>query len=122
MAQLGQRYPHFSNLYSSRLAEVARTVAKTCNLRLFEGIYGATSGPCYETPQEVKSFSLLGASAFGMSTIPETMAAKCMGMEVFAISLITNLAAGMTEQVLTHKDVYFLHSNLDFKLSFMELR
>jgi purine nucleoside phosphorylase len=71
-------------------------------IHLFEGIYGATSGPAYETPSEVIAYSKLGASAFGMSTIPETMTAKAIGLEVFALSLITNLAAGMSEEILTH--------------------
>lgn len=84
---------------------MAKKVAKETNVTLFEGIYGATSGPCYETPSEVRTFTTLGASAFGMSTIPETMAAKALGMEVFAISLITNLAAGISKSALTHSEV-----------------
>ena len=102
-------------IISTRIADIAKRVSKDLNIHLFEGVYGATSGPAYETPSEVISFTKMGmyilmssvqisigASSFGMSTIPETMAAGAMGLEVFAMSLITNLAAGMTNEVLTH--------------------
>lgn len=92
----------------------------------YEGIYGATPGPTYETHQEVQSYyrlgifhsykgihSLPGASAFGMSTVPETMAARAIGIEVYAMSLITNLAAGLTDEKLTHLGVMI---SLNWKL------
>eukprot|EP01114_Cavostelium_apophysatum_P004747 TRINITY_DN1509_c0_g1_i1.p1 TRINITY_DN1509_c0_g1~~TRINITY_DN1509_c0_g1_i1.p1 ORF type:complete len:846 (-),score=149.54 TRINITY_DN1509_c0_g1_i1:28-2565(-) len=104
-APLGEHYVDMSSLYSERIADVARSTANKVGIKLFEGVYGGTSGPTYETPAEVRAFTTLGASAFGMSTMPEAMAVKALKMESFAISLITNLASGLTKEVLTHADV-----------------
>ncbi|PRP86457.1 purine nucleoside phosphorylase [Planoprotostelium fungivorum] len=99
------RHPDCSAIYSERVYEIAKKTADRVGVKLFEGVYASTSGPTYETPNEVKTYIQMGATAFGMSTIPETMAGNAIGMEIFAVSLITNLAAGMSEEVLTHSAV-----------------
>mmetsp|Transcript_7665 Transcript_7665/g.17697 ORF Transcript_7665/g.17697 Transcript_7665/m.17697 type:complete len:831 (-) Transcript_7665:230-2722(-) len=94
-----------SELYSPRIAELARTVAKENDMRIHSGVYTWNTGPAYETHAEVQALLKSGAQAFGMSTVPEVIAARSMGMEVFAISIITNLAAGMSDQPLHHDEV-----------------
>lgn len=101
----GEHHTDLTSIYSKRLADIAHSVAKKFNIKLFEGVYGGTCGPTYETPSEVRAFSILGANCYGMSTMPETMATRSLGMESFAISLITNMASGLTKEVLTHSDV-----------------
>ena len=78
---------------------------KSCNLRLQRGVYLAVSGPSYETPAEIRAFARLGADAVGMSTVPEAMVARQCGLNVAAISCITNLAAGIGKEKLSHAEV-----------------
>ena len=88
--------------------EIARAVVsrrKSCNLRLQRGVYLAVSGPSYETPAEIRAFARLGADAVGMSTVPEAMVARQCGLNVAAISCITNLAAGISKEKLSHAEV-----------------
>lgn len=106
--------PDLSHLYSKRLAHFAHQSAKTISndFKLFEGVYGATSGPSYETKLETTLFTKWNASCFGMSTIPETISAHSAGLEVFGMAFITNLAAGMKDEVLTHGAVITFFSPL----------
>jgi len=78
---------------------------KSCNLKLQRGVYLAVSGPSYETPAEVRAFARLGADAVGMSTVPEAMVARQCGLNVAAVSCITNLAAGISGRKLSHAEV-----------------
>ena len=94
-----------SEAYSKRLIELAKKTASSIKIKLKEGVYLATTGPSYETPSEIKMFRNLGADAVGMSTVPEVIIANHMGLEVFAISCITNMAAGVLNQKLCHNEV-----------------
>ena len=98
---VGARFVDLVDLYSARLRELVRTVDPT----LAEGVYAALPGPHYETPAEVRMLRGLGADLVGMSTALEAIAARAVGMQVLAVSLVTNLAAGMTGAPLDHADV-----------------
>ncbi len=99
--RLGPRFPDMSTAYSARLRDLARSVDPS----LEEGVYGGFLGPTYETPAEVRMARTLGADLVGMSTVVESIAATHAGAEVLAVSLVTNLAAGITEEPLDHHDV-----------------
>jgi purine-nucleoside phosphorylase len=102
---LGVRFPDMTEAYPASLRQVAKDVAKEMNLQLQEGVYLALSGPTYETPAEIRAFRVLGADAVGMSTVPEVIAMAHMGIPVLGISCITNMAAGVLNQKLTHQEV-----------------
>ena len=102
---LGTRFPDMNDLYSKRLRDVLFDCAKDLNIDLKEGVYSALTGPSYETPAEVRMLALLGASATGMSTVPEAIVAKYCSMEVLGVSLITNYAAGLSDVAPNHKEV-----------------
>lgn len=103
MDELGVRFPDMSNVYDTKLQEIIRSAADRLGILLQEGIYIQLTGPNLETPHEVKMCRNLGADATGMSTVCEAIAARHMGMEVCGISCITNLCAGMSEQLLTYE-------------------
>ncbi len=103
--ELGTRFPDMSEVYSSRLQSVIRRCAKACRIDIKEGVYVQFTGPNYETPAEIRMARAWGADAVGMSTACEAMAARHMGMEVCGISCITNMAAGISNTVLDHKEV-----------------
>jgi len=102
---LGVRFPDMSDAYPESLRNIAREVANEQGLKLQEGVYLALSGPTYETPAEIRAFRVLGADAVGMSTAPEVVAASHMGIPVLGISCITNMAAGILKQKLSHQEV-----------------
>jgi purine-nucleoside phosphorylase len=102
---LGVRFPDMTEAYPASLRAIAKEVAKGMNLPLQEGVYLALSGPTYETPAEIRAFRTLGADAVGMSTVPEVIAMAHMGIPVLGISCITNMAAGVLNQKLTHQEV-----------------
>lgn len=103
--ELGTRFPDMSHVYAPELCEVIRRAAAKLNIPLREGIYIQCSGPNYETPAEIRAFRGMGVDAVGMSTVCEAMAANHMGMKVCGISCITNMAAGILDQPLDHKEV-----------------
>lgn len=103
--RLGPRFPDMSAAYDARFRKLLRECADGLGLGLREGVYAVLSGPSYETPAEVRMLKLLGADACGMSTIPEVVACRQMGVRVLGISLISNHAAGIAEQPLTHQEV-----------------
>jgi purine-nucleoside phosphorylase len=103
---LGLRFPDMTEAYPETLREIAKDVAKDIKgLTLQEGVYLALSGPTYETPAEIRAFRTLGADAVGMSTVPEVIAMSHMNIPVLGISCITNMAAGILKQKLTHQEV-----------------
>lgn len=102
---LGPRFPDMSEVYSKRLQQVIRTCAGECAISLKEGVYVQLTGPNYETPAEIHMCRGWGGDAVGMSTACEAMAARHMGLEVCGISCITNLAAGLSQVQLDHKEV-----------------
>ena len=102
---LGLRFPDMSDAYAEALRDVAKEVGRAQGLDLKEGVYLGLSGPTYETPAEIRAFRVLGADAVGMSTVPEVIAAAHMQIPVLGISCITNMAAGILKQKLTHQEV-----------------
>lgn len=104
-ARFGPRFPDMSDAYTKRLRGVADEVAKARGLKLQRGVYAGLLGPSYETPAEIRMLRTLGASAVGMSTVHEVICASHLGMEVLGISCITNLAAGLSAQKLSHDEV-----------------
>ncbi len=103
--ELGVRFPDMTEVYTKDLRQVIRDAAKETGIALREGTYMQFTGPSYETPAEIRMARTLGADAVGMSTACEAIAARHMGLNVCAISCITNHAAGITDQVLSHKEV-----------------
>lgn len=103
--ELGPRFPDMSEVYSKRYRELARQAGRHAGLDLHEGVYAALLGPSYETPAEIRYLRAIGADLVGMSTAPEAIAANHAGMKVLGISCVTNLAAGVTDQKLDHKEV-----------------
>jgi purine-nucleoside phosphorylase len=103
--RFGTRFPDMSEVYSSRLRRIADETGLALGIPLLHGVYAGLLGPSYETPAEIRYLRTIGADAVGMSTVPEALAARHMGVEVLAISCITNMAAGVRPQPLVHDDV-----------------
>ena len=103
--RFGARFPDMTIAYSPRLRAAAREAAAAAKIKVEEGVYVAVTGPSYETPAEIRAFRTMGADAVGMSTVPETIVARHMGMEVAGISCITNMAAGVLPEPLVHEEV-----------------
>ena len=101
----GPRFPDLSQAYDLGLQSLAREAARHAEVTLREGVYAAMLGPSYETPAEIRMLRTLGADAVGMSTVPEVIALRQLGVRVGAISCITNLAAGLSKQLLDHAEV-----------------
>lgn len=103
--RLGPRFLDMSEAYDLRLRELAMAVAGEHKIPLQQGVYAGLSGPVYETPAEVRMLRTLGADAVGMSTVPEVIAANHVGLKVLGLSCITNAAAGILPQKLSHQEV-----------------
>ena len=103
--RLGPRFPDMTEVYSRRLRALAAEEAAKLGLPLTEGVYAALPGPSYETPAEIRMLRTLGADVVGMSTVPEAIVARHAGMEVLALALVTNSAAGVTGEPISHEDV-----------------
>jgi purine-nucleoside phosphorylase len=101
----GPRFPDMTDAYSKQLRELARSAAKKLKLEISEGVYAALKGPSYETPAEIRYLRTIGADLVGMSTVPEVIAARHMGMRVLAISCVTNMAAGILDKPINHEEV-----------------
>ena len=103
--ELGPRFFDLSDAYDPRLGEIAEKACRAVAMTVRRGVYIAFAGPSYETPAEIKMARTMGADAVGMSTVPEVIAARHMGMRVLGISCITNMAAGVLKRKLDHKEV-----------------
>lgn len=103
--RLGARFPDMTEVYAAPLRQLALDHAKQAELTLHEGVYAALPGPSYETPAEIRMLRTLGADVVGMSTVPEAIVARHAGMRVLAFALVTNAAAGLTGQAITHDEV-----------------
>lgn len=103
--ELGVRFPDMSSVYRKELKEIICSAAADCGIELKKGVYVQLTGPSYESPAEIQLLKKLGADAVGMSTVVEAIAANHMGMKVCGISLISNLAAGISPTPLSHKEV-----------------
>lgn len=122
----GLRFFDMTEAYSVQLRalaqEAARDVSGPAGLALHEGVYLATSGPSFETPAEIRAFRALGADLVGMSTVPETIVARHMGLRVLGISCVTNLAAGMGAAQLSHEEVFEAGSRVQHQLAKLFMR
>ena len=103
--RFGPRFPDMTMVYSKRLRDLADDAAKESGLGLAHGVYAAVHGPSYETPAEIRYLRTIGADVVGMSTVPEAIVARHMGLEVLGISCITNPAAGVLPKPLVHDEV-----------------
>lgn len=104
-AKLGPRFPDMSDAYRHDLREQAKVIANELQIPVKEGVYVGNTGPTYETPAEVKMLRILGGDAVGMSTVPEVIVARHAGLDVLGISCISNMAAGIVNQPLSHEEV-----------------
>ena len=102
---LGARFPDMTEAYSKAYRATAHKVAQDLGYKLQEGVYAALTGPSYETPAEIRYLKAIGADLVGMSTVPEVIVANHMGIKVLGISVVTNLAAGISKEKLSHKEV-----------------
>jgi purine-nucleoside phosphorylase len=103
--RFGKRFPDMTEVYSKRLRGTADEAATALGMKIEHGVYIAVTGPSYETPAEIRAFRTLGADAVGMSTVPEAIVARHMGIEVLGISCISNMAAGIFPEPLTEEEV-----------------
>jgi purine-nucleoside phosphorylase len=103
--RVGQRFIDMSEAYSKSYRQAALEAGKRLGIELAEGVYVAVLGPSYETPAEIRAFRTMGADLVGMSTVPETIVARQMGIKVLAISCVTNMAAGTTDAPIHHEEV-----------------
>jgi purine-nucleoside phosphorylase len=115
--RLGPRFPDMSEVYSKRLRALAGDAGRAQGLALAHGVYAGLHGPSYETPAEIRYLRTIGADAVGMSTVPEAIVARHMGVEVLGISCITNMAAGVLPQPLVHDEVMEVARQVRVKFS-----
>lgn len=115
--ELGPRFPDMTEAYDKKIISAMEKIFQETSTRYHKGIYCAVSGPTYETPAEVRYLKLIGGKAVGMSTVPEVIAANHLGLRVGALSCITNLAAGISRQKLTHEEVTQAAKNVEQKFS-----
>jgi purine-nucleoside phosphorylase len=113
----GLRFFDMTEAYSVELRGLAQAAARAEGFTLHEGVYLATSGPSFETPAEIRAFRALGADLVGMSTVPETIVARHMGIRVLGISCVTNLAAGISATQLSHQEVFETGSRVQHQLA-----
>ena len=103
--RFGSRFPDMTEVYAHDYQEIAIREAHAMNCELRRAVYAALTGPSYETPAEIRMLRLLGADAVGMSTVPEALVARHMGLKVLGISCITNMAAGVLDEPINHEEV-----------------
>jgi purine-nucleoside phosphorylase len=103
--RFGTRFPDMTQAYWKPYREIALAAAKKAGKTLYQGVYAGLLGPNYETPAEIRYLRTIGADLVGMSTVPEVIAASHMGMKVLAISCVTNMAAGILDQIINHEEV-----------------
>ena len=113
----GLRFFDMTEAYSKSIRSLARQAAQEEGFQLTEGVYLAVAGPSFETPAEIRAFRSLGATLVGMSTVPETIVARHMGLQVFGISCVTNLAAGLGATELSHEEVFAAGRQVEHRLA-----
>jgi len=116
-AGAGLRFPDMTEAYSKALRSLAKQAALEEGFALDEGVYLAVSGPSFETPAEIRAFRALGATLVGMSTVPETIVARHMGIEVLGLACVANLAAGLGATALSHQEVFETGRQVEQRLS-----
>jgi purine-nucleoside phosphorylase len=105
IAELGPRFPDMSNAYDKELRELLAHVGKNHHIEIKSGVYCSVLGPTYETPAEIRMLRIIGADLVGMSTVPEVIAANHLGLKVVGVACVTNYAAGIKQEKLSHADV-----------------
>ena len=115
--RLGTRFPDMTEVYSKRLRTLAREEAKRLGIDLVPGVYACLPGPSYETPAEIKMLRTLGADVVGMSTVPEAIVARHCGIDVLALALVSNAAAGVVGTPITHEEVLEAAKHAEPKLA-----
>ena len=113
----GQRFFDMTEAYSKELRALAQKAFEAESLPWSEGVYLAVTGPSFETPSEIRAFQTLGATLVGMSTVPETITARHMGIEILGLSCVTNLAAGLGDTQLSHEEVFEAGKSVEGKLA-----
>jgi purine-nucleoside phosphorylase len=113
----GLRFFDMTEAYAKPLRSLAQAAAREEGFELAEGVYLAVSGPSFETPAEIRAFRSLGATLVGMSTVPESIVARHMGIEVLGISCVTNLAAGLGATQLSHQEVFEAGRQVEHRLA-----
>ena len=103
--RFGLRFPDLTEAYDKQYRQLALDEANRLNIKLHEGVYAALAGPSYETPAEIRYLRVIGADLVGMSTVPEVIVARHMGIRVLAISCVTNMAAGLSGEIINHQEV-----------------
>jgi purine-nucleoside phosphorylase len=103
--RFGVRFPDMTEAYAKEYREIALTQAKRLDIEVHEGVYAALAGPSYETPAEIRYLRTIGADLVGMSTVPEVIVARHMGIRVLGLSCVTNMAAGLVDKPLSHAEV-----------------
>lgn len=114
---IGERFPDMSKTYTPELIKLTQSISKKLNMKVQVGTYFWMTGPCFETPAEIKMIRILGGDAVGMSTVPEVIAAAHCKLNVLGISCITNMAAGILDQPLNHKEVIETSNKVKDKFS-----
>jgi len=117
LSELGQRFPDMTEAYNKQCFEVFKKTATDIGIPLHTGVYAGVMGPTYETPAEIKMLRIIGGDAVGMSTVPESIAANHLGVQVVGISAITNLAAGISPNKLNHDEVMVHSKSMSENLS-----
>jgi purine-nucleoside phosphorylase len=103
--RFGPRFPDLTEAYDKEFRQMALDEAKRLSIPLYQGVYAALAGPSYETPAEIRYLRTIGADLVGMSTVPEVIVARHMGIRVLAISCVTNMAAGLSGETINHEEV-----------------
>ena len=117
--RFGPRFPDMTEVYSARLRRLADEAGRETGVTLPHGVYVALLGPSYETPAEIRYLRTIGADAVGMSTVPEAMVARHMGLRVAGISMLTNLAAGISDKPLNHEEVLAMATQMNADLAIL---
>ena len=117
--KLGPRFPDMGEPYKKEYVELAKKIASENNIKVSEGVYAGLTGPCFETPAEYRYIWRIGADAVGMSTVPEVIVAKHSGIDVFGISIITDLGVEGHTQKVTHEEVQEVANKQEPKLTFI---
>ena len=103
--EFGNRFPDMTNIYNKNIRKKILNISRNKKIKVHEGVYFAVSGPSYETPSEIKAYKMLGGDVVGMSLIPESIVANQMGINILALTYISNKASGLSAKSLTHKEV-----------------
>lgn len=117
--ELGPRFPDMGEAYNKKYVALAKQIAAENNIKVSEGVYAGLTGPCFETPAEYRYLWRMGADAVGMSTVPEVIVAKHGGMDVFGISIVTDLGVEGITQSVSHEEVQQVANKQEPKLTYI---